>query len=54
MGDYFQETEVYRAFYLFIFFFGGGAIFKEQGYIAKDQREQMLECTFQEHGNVEG
>lgn len=33
---------------------GGGGIFREQRYITKDQGEQMLNCTFQEHGNVQG
>ena len=53
---------LYLFSYIVFFFFlvvvvvveGGGGIFREQGYITKDQGEQMLNCTFQEHGNVQG
>lgn len=52
---------LYLFSYIVFFFLGsgggggrGGGIFREQGYITKDQGEQMLNCTFQEHGNVQG
>lgn len=51
---------IYLVISFFFFFLGSGGgggrggIFREQGYITKDQGEQMLNCTFQEHGNVQG